>query len=136
VKTAETKPQAVAAGKSAGFEEEIASSLPISGTSTTRALPRRGERSRRKDILDDEVVPFGIREFHFDATTGFWLNGKNFKLKASACTMMAARGRGRPAARWNAAWKELKKLGVNAIRTAHNPPARSFWIFATAWAFW
>ena len=32
-------------------------------------------------ILDTQTVPFGIREFHFDADTGFWLNGRNFKIK-------------------------------------------------------
>ena len=31
--------------------------------------------------LDDETVPFGIREFQFKSESGFWLNGKNFKLK-------------------------------------------------------
>ena len=28
--------------------------------------------------------PFGIRDAHFDAATGFWLNGKNIKLKGAA----------------------------------------------------
>ncbi|MBC7796476.1 MAG: beta galactosidase jelly roll domain-containing protein, partial [Pyrinomonadaceae bacterium] len=37
-------------------------------------------RSNKK-TFDEEIVPFGIREFHFDAKTGFWLNGKNFKVK-------------------------------------------------------
>ena len=31
--------------------------------------------------LDEESTRFGIREFHFDPATGFWLNGRNFKLK-------------------------------------------------------
>lgn len=34
-------------------------------------------------VVDDAAVPFGIREYHFDADTGFWLNGKNFKLKGA-----------------------------------------------------
>jgi beta-galactosidase len=29
---------------------------------------------------DTDTANFGIREFHFDAATGFWLNGRNFKL--------------------------------------------------------
>src|ERR1017187_3463873 len=34
-----------------------------------------------KKVLDEQFTSFGIREFHFDADTGFWLNGKNFKIK-------------------------------------------------------
>ena len=30
---------------------------------------------------DETEVSFGVREFHFDADTGFWLNENNFKLK-------------------------------------------------------
>jgi beta-galactosidase len=80
-----------------------------------------------KKILDDEVVTFGIREFHFDAATGFWLNGKNFKLKG-ACLHHdgSAFGAAVPLAVWERRLNELRKLGVNAIRTAHNPPAPDF----------
>ena len=28
-----------------------------------------------------QTSAFGIRDAHFDAATGFWLNGKNFKIK-------------------------------------------------------
>ncbi|MEP7075700.1 MAG: sugar-binding domain-containing protein, partial [Acidobacteriota bacterium] len=34
-------------------------------------------------VIDSESIPFGIREFHFDPATGFWLNGKNFKIKGA-----------------------------------------------------
>jgi beta-galactosidase len=54
--------------------------------------------------VDEEDVPFGIREFHFDANQGFFLNGVHHKVLGVA----------------------LHKLGVNAIRTAHNPPAPEF----------
>jgi len=30
---------------------------------------------------DEETVTFGVREAHFEPATGFWLNGKNFKIK-------------------------------------------------------
>ncbi|PZO05631.1 MAG: glycoside hydrolase family 2, partial [Alphaproteobacteria bacterium] len=35
-------------------------------------------------VLDDQVVPFGIREARFDPATGFWLNGRNMKIKGVA----------------------------------------------------
>jgi beta-galactosidase len=80
-----------------------------------------------KETLDDEIVPFGIREFHFDAKTGFWLNGKNFKVKG-VCIHHdgSAFGAAVPLAVWERRFRELRKLGANAIRTAHNPPAPEF----------
>ena len=77
--------------------------------------------------IDQQEIPFGIREFHFDPDTGFWLNGKNFKLKG-ACLHHdgSAFGAAVPLAVWERRLNELRKLGVNAIRTAHNPPAPEF----------
>ncbi|MEQ1642703.1 MAG: glycoside hydrolase family 2 TIM barrel-domain containing protein, partial [Pyrinomonadaceae bacterium] len=57
----------------------------------------------------------------------FWLNGKNFKLKG-ACLHHdgSAFGAAVPIAVWERRLNELRKLGVNAIRTAHNPPSPDF----------
>ncbi len=79
------------------------------------------------DPLDNEVITFGIRDAHFDAATGFWLNGKNFKVKG-VCLHAdgGAFGMAVPLAVWEERLEELRKLGVNAIRTAHNPPAPEF----------
>ncbi|HRH45587.1 MAG TPA: glycoside hydrolase family 2 TIM barrel-domain containing protein, partial [Pyrinomonadaceae bacterium] len=76
---------------------------------------------------DEETIPFGIREFHFDANTGFWLNGKNFKVKG-VCIHHdgSAFGAAVPLSVWENRLNELRKLGANAIRTAHNPPAPEF----------
>ena len=78
-------------------------------------------------IIDEQIAPFGIREFHFDANTGFWLNGRNFKI-FGACLHAdgSAFGTAVPLAVWEHRLIELRKLGVNAIRTAHNPPAPEF----------
>jgi beta-galactosidase len=77
--------------------------------------------------LDDDITPFGIREFRFDAATGFWLNGKNMKLKG-VCLHHDGGGLGAavPLRAWERRLKLLKQVGVNAIRTAHNPPAPDF----------
>jgi beta-galactosidase len=77
--------------------------------------------------IDDEVVNFGIREFHFDAATGFWLNGKNFKIKGVCLHAEGgAVGAAVPLAVWERRLKALKEIGANAIRTAHNPVAPEF----------
>jgi beta-galactosidase len=78
-------------------------------------------------ILDEVTNTFGIREFHFDAATGFWLNGRNFKIKGVAIHADGgAFGAAIPLSVWEQRLKTLKSLGVNAIRTAHNPPAPDF----------
>ncbi len=78
-------------------------------------------------FVDEVVVPFGIRDAHFDADTGFWLDGKNFKIQG-VCLHHdgGAFGAAVPLGVWEERLKTLKSLGVNAIRTAHNPPAPEF----------
>lgn len=77
--------------------------------------------------LDDETVTFGIREAKFVPETGFWLNGKNMKI-LGVCLHQDAGGLGVavPLGAWERRLKALKELGVNAIRTAHNPPDPGF----------
>jgi beta-galactosidase len=77
--------------------------------------------------VDTETVPFGIREFHFDADQGFFLNGVHHKIYGVALhTDGGAVGTAVPLGVWKRRLTELRKLGVNAIRTAHNPPAPEF----------
>jgi beta-galactosidase len=77
--------------------------------------------------IDNEDVPFGIREFHFDPDQGFFLNGKHHKIYGVALhTDAGALGTAVPLAAWQRRLTALRALGVNAIRTAHNPPAPEF----------
>src|SRR5665213_1053140 len=78
-------------------------------------------------ILDEQTTAVGIRDAHFEADTGFWLNGKNFKIKG-VCLHAdgGAFGAAIPISIWEQRLITLKTLGVNAIRTAHNPPAPEF----------
>jgi beta-galactosidase len=77
--------------------------------------------------IDEATVTFGIREAKFESDTGFWLNGKNLKLKG-VCLHHdgGAFGAAVPLGVWEQRLAALKKLGANAIRTAHNPPAPEF----------
>ncbi|MBN1926089.1 MAG: DUF4982 domain-containing protein [Prolixibacteraceae bacterium] len=75
-------------------------------------------------LTDEQNTSFGIREFHFDAQKGFFLNGENIKLKG----VNNHHDLGALGAAFNrrAAQRQLeilKEMGCNAIRTAHNPPA-------------
>ena len=77
--------------------------------------------------IDNEDVPFGIREFHFDPDKGFVLNGVHHKIYGVALhTDAGALGTAVPLAAWRRRLTALRALGVNSIRTAHNPPAPEF----------
>ncbi|AOF94975.1 glycoside hydrolase family 2 TIM barrel-domain containing protein [Sphingobium sp. RAC03] len=76
------------------------------------------------NLLDTENVAFGVREAEFRAETGFWLNGRNVKVKGVAIHHDGgAVGAAVPIAVWRQRLTALKALGVNAIRTAHNVPS-------------
>lgn len=78
-------------------------------------------------VLDEVSTTFGIRQAEFKSDTGFWLNGKNFKIKG-VCLHQdgGAVGVAVPLGVWERRFKILRELGVNAIRTAHTPPAPEF----------
>ena len=78
-------------------------------------------------LLHEERVPFGIRDARFEAATGFWLNGRNLKLKGAAIHADGGPfGMAVPLAFYERRLRGLKALGVNAIRTAHHPFAPEF----------
>jgi beta-galactosidase len=79
------------------------------------------------DLLDEVRTAFGIRKAEFRTDTGFWLNGKNFKLKG-VCLHHdgGAVGAAVPLDVWRRRLEILRSLGVNSIRTAHNPVAPEF----------
>lgn len=128
VATAATAPQAVAPGKSVEFEQQLRVLAPRLWDLASPLLYRAATKVvEGKTTLDDETVPFGIREFHFDASTGFWLNGRNFKIKGVALHHDAGGlGAAVPLRAWERRLEVLKQVGVNAIRTAHNPAAPEF----------
>jgi len=77
-----------------------------------------------KRVIDNLDVRFGIRDIRFDAERGFILNGKPVKLLGT-CNHQdhAGVGAGIPDGlhRWRVL--QLKEMGSNAWRSAHNPPA-------------
>lgn len=80
---------------------------------------------KKGQVLDTYTTPFGIRYFSFDATKGFSLNGKNMKV-LGVCMHhdLGALGAAVNTAAMARQLRILKEMGCNAIRTAHNPPAR------------
>lgn len=75
-------------------------------------------------IIDQYKTNFGIRDFKFDANKGFILNGKQVKIKG-VCLHHDLGPLG-AAINTRAIERQLeimKEMGVNGIRTTHNPPA-------------
>jgi beta-galactosidase len=128
VKTVSTAVQSIAPGQSAQFDQDIAIPSPDRWDINHPAMYRAAVKVLDgKAALDEESVAFGIREFHFDADTGFWLNGRNFKLKGVALHGDAGGlGVAVPLSAWRSRLETLRELGVNAIRTSHNPVAPEF----------
>jgi beta-galactosidase len=76
---------------------------------------------------DRDVVPFGIRDAHFEAATGFWLNGRNLKIKGVALhSDIGALGMAAPLSLWEHRLRAMQSMGVNAVRTAHNEVSPEF----------
>jgi Beta-galactosidase/beta-glucuronidase len=79
-------------------------------------------------LTDVVRTRFGLREIRWDTATGFWLNGRNVKIRG-----VSEHLEGGPV---GAAWPDelirwkielLRDMGANAIRTAHNPQVPRFY---------
>ena len=128
VQSGETDPQTIPAGKSVDFHKDITVKNPKIWSLETPVLYRALTKVRADSAtIDDDATPFGIREFKFEPATGFWLNGKNFKLKGVCLHHdCGALGAAVPLRAWERRLEALKLIGVNAIRTSHNPVAPEF----------
>jgi beta-galactosidase len=78
-------------------------------------------------LSDEYTTPLGLRSFHFDAQNGFSLNGKSMKIRG-VCEHhdLGCLGTALNITALRRQLRMLKEMGVNAIRTSHNPPAPEF----------
>ncbi len=74
--------------------------------------------------FDDYATTFGIRSFNFDIEKGFSLNGKQIKING-VCNHhdLGCLGAAINTRALERQLEILKEMGVNGIRTSHNPPA-------------
>lgn len=79
-------------------------------------------------LIDKTVTSTGFRSFTFDANKGFALNGKWMKMKGVCLHHDAGvLGSAVPKEVLKTRLQTLKEIGVNAIRTSHNPQAPDFY---------
>lgn len=78
-------------------------------------------------VVDEQRTKFGLRNFSFDQQRGFILNGRQLKIRGVCLhSDLGALGM---AFNTSAALRQLrimKAMGVNGIRTSHNPAAPAF----------
>lgn len=80
------------------------------------------------EVVDRAATRAGIRESVFDPDRGYFLNGKNMKLKGVCLHHDAGvLGAAVPAEVWRRRLMALKSIGVNAVRTSHNPQSPAFY---------
>lgn len=79
-------------------------------------------------VLDATTTTTGFRNFTFSPNKGFALNGKGLKMKGVCLHHEAGvLGAAVPREVLKSRLKTLKEIGVNAIRTSHNPHAPQFY---------
>jgi beta-galactosidase len=76
--------------------------------------------------VDFTTTTFGIRTIRFDADKGFFLNGHHVEIYGTASHQdFAGVGIAVPDSLQSWRVSQLKKMGCNAWRTAHNPPSEA-----------
>jgi len=114
-----------AAGNSAQtLVQEIKISKPQLWSLQSPQLYSLKSHIKSGDKMVDEIeTPFGVRTATFDANKGFFLNGVSSKLKGVCIHHDAGSvGAAVPDRVLERRLRLLKEIGVNAIRTSHNPP--------------
>jgi len=124
--TVTTAAQSIAPGASANFTFKVPVTTPKLWDLTT---PNMYSLVTNVQVggatVDDDVTPFGIREILFNG--GMTLNGKSVKFQGVADHQdYHGLGVAAPQRAMQRRFAQLKALGVNAVRTAHNPPSPDF----------
>lgn len=79
---------------------------------------------KENETIDASTTTTGFRDFTFDPNKGFALNGNWMKMKGVCIHHDAGvLGSAVPREVWKRRLLNLKEIGVNAIRTSHNPQA-------------
>ncbi len=121
-----TAAQSIGAGASASFSLSVPVNHPMLWDLDT---PNMYQLVTNVQVggatVDDDVTPFGIRDLQFKG--GMTLNGKPVKFKGIADHQdYHGLGMAAPQRAMQRRLAQLKALGVNAFRTAHDPPSPDF----------
>ena len=125
--TVTTASKSIAAGASADVTSTITAASPkLWSIKNPNLYTVRTEVLNGGKVLDAYDTEYGFRWTGFDATSGFSLNGEKVKLKG--VSMHHDQGSLGAVANRRAIERQveiLQKMGVNSIRTTHNPAAKA-----------
>jgi beta-galactosidase len=118
----------IAPGKEDEAAQEIAVANPVLWSPESPALYRAVSTIHEDGkVIDQVTTPFGIRTLAWSADKGLLLNGKAIKLTGGSVHHdngpLGAAAFDRAEER---RVELLKAAGMNAVRTAHNPPSSAF----------
>jgi beta-galactosidase len=115
-------------GKSVAYSQDVTISAPrLWSLDSPQLYTAHVQINSISGSSDSEDVPFGIRTIKFTPATGFSLNGKNIRIQGVCLHAdCSAFGAAVPTGAWERRLLGLKQFGVNAVRTAHNPPSPEF----------
>lgn len=115
--------QNVAAGTSVDFAVDVPVTSPRLWSTTAPNLYQLAANVLVGGApVDDDLVSVGIRSIAFDPDAGFSLNGASLKFKGVGIHHdVSGLGAAVPMRAWQRRLAQLKAMGVNALRTAHNP---------------
>ncbi|HEY7432486.1 MAG TPA: glycoside hydrolase family 2 TIM barrel-domain containing protein [Streptosporangiaceae bacterium] len=119
-----TSTVSVPAGKTQRTSVTVTVANPALWSTASPALYRLRTDVSAGAPVDSTTTSFGIRYFSFDPAHGFSLNGEHMKLRG--VDLHATEGAIGSAVRYDALARQMEimqSMGVNALRTAHNPPA-------------
>jgi beta-galactosidase len=118
--------QTIAAGASANFAFDVPVSNPqLWDLKTPNMYQLVTNVQVGGATVDDDVTPFGIREIKYNA--GLTVNGKSVKFQGAALHQdHHGLGMAAPQRAMQRRLAHLKSIGINAIRTAHDPPSPDF----------
>ncbi|MEL0650692.1 glycoside hydrolase family 2 TIM barrel-domain containing protein [Algibacter sp. TI.3.09] len=108
---------------------ELAISNPnLWSTETPYLYTLKSELLVNNKLVDVVNTKFGVRDIEWIAETGMWINGENVKLQGVCNHQDAgALGAAVPDKILRFRIQQLKDMGVNAIRTSHNPQTPIFY---------
>ena len=125
--TVTTASKSIAAGASADVTSTITAASPkLWSIKDPNLYTVRTEVLNGGKVLDTYDTEYGFRWTGFDTTSGFSLNGEKVKLKG--VSMHHDQGSLGAVANRRAIERQveiLQKMGVNSIRTTHNPAAKA-----------
>ncbi len=121
---AETENVSLPAGKSTVSQEIALSGTELWSIENPYLYTLRTRIYAGSQLKDEYTTRFGVRSLRWDKNRGFFLNGENVKMLGvcmhhdMGCIGTAVHRRA-----LQRQLEKLKTMGVNAIRTSHNPPA-------------